>query len=376
MDDKMNHTTYGNPQSKRIHIDDVKANMVLATDVVTKNGMVLIAADAMLNNMNCSKLRSHGIEYVYVKNASINKNAVPINSQLYTKEIQMIPVTEKQEFIAFENDYKARVEEYEDIVREISDGKNVDMSELYKITDGMIQSLRFHGDVFTFVNYIREVDEYTFSHCINVSILCNIFGKWLGLDKEDLVELTVAGLLHDIGKTKTPDKILNKKSRLTENEFSIMKDHTLEGYRILATQEIPEVIKIAALMHHEKIDGSGYPLGVTGDKIQDIAKIVAICDIYDAMTADRVYRDKLCPFVVIREFETATFGELDAKYMLTFLQNIAYNYLGAWVKLSDEREAEVMFINRNNLSKPLVRTLIGEFIDLVENKEIFIKSLL
>jgi HD-GYP domain-containing protein (c-di-GMP phosphodiesterase class II) len=129
-------------------------------------------------------------------------------------------------------------------------------------------------------------------------------------------------------------------------------------------------------MHHEKMDGSGYPMGVKEEKIGNMAKIITICDIYDAMTANRVYRDRICPFEVIKTFETKVYGELDTKYLLLFLKNIAYTYIGHWVRLSDGTEAEVMFINGAQLSRPLVRTKDEKFIDLSVEKRLYIDSLI
>ena len=129
-------------------------------------------------------------------------------------------------------------------------------------------------------------------------------------------------------------------------------------------------------MHHEKIDGKGYPYGLLDLQIEPFAKIISICDIYDAMTSNRVYRGKHCPFEVIKTFETNSFGQLDTSYLLIFLKNIAYMYLGVKVLLSTKEEAEVVFINNNNLSRPIVRTASNEILDLSYKKDIYIHSLI
>lgn len=221
----------------------------------------------------------------------------------------------------------------------------------------------------TFIGFLKSYDEYTFSHSSNVALLCNLFASWLRLSDEETTYLTAAGFLHDIGKLKIPHSILNKQTRLTDKEYEIMKKHTILGYRILQTQNIPNEIKLGALMHHEKIDGTGYPLGVTHEKISKYARIIAICDIYDAMTSDRVYRGRICPFEVIKKFQISSYGELDTTYLLVFLKNIAYTYYGSWVKLNDGRSGEIVFINPTDLSRPMVR--VGEeIIDLHEREEL------
>jgi HD-GYP domain-containing protein (c-di-GMP phosphodiesterase class II) len=128
------------------------------------------------------------------------------------------------------------------------------------------------------------------------------------------------------------------------------------------------------LEHHEKINGHGYPSGIKGGKINHFARIVAIADIYDAMTSDRSYRDKICPFDVLKTFEHECYGELDTKYLLLFLQNIAYTYVGTWVELSNKQKAEVVFINTNHLATPIVR-VDNTFYDLTLRKDLSILRL-
>jgi HD-GYP domain-containing protein (c-di-GMP phosphodiesterase class II) len=291
-------------------------------------------------------------------------------------EHQRRPIIKRPEFIAFQNAVDSKTEEAKQCIRAISDGEIIDLQRMFTITDDIMDSLRFKNDILQFIGFIKESDEHTFYHCINVSLLCNLYGRWLSLPEDELVELTVSGLLHDIGKTLIPSEILNKNGKLTVEEFDVMKKHPVLGYRMLQNQgNIPESVKIGALMHHEKIDGSGYPMGVREAQIGKMAKIITICDIYDAMTANRVYRKKICPFEVIKMFETRVYGELDTKYLLIFLNNIAYTYIGSWVKLSNGVEAEVIFINGKQLSRPIVRTVDDEFIDLSMDKTISIDSL-
>ena len=363
---------------KKISINDIKPDMVLARDVVTSGGTVLLAKNTMLNNINYTKLIASGISYIYVISGSIDEKTASFTEKerhCPSLEEQRQPVTKQPEFIAFQEAIDEKTEEAKQCIMAISDGQNIDLQKMFTITDDIMGTLRCKNDIFTFIGFIKESDEHTFHHCVNVSLICNLYGRWLALPQSELVELTTAGMLHDIGKTKIPNEILNKKGKLTDEEFAVMKKHPVIGYRILQNQNIPESVKLGALMHHEKIDGSGYPMGAKGDQIGKIAKIITICDIYDAMTSNRVYRSKICPFSVIKTFETKVYGELDTQYLLIFLKNIAYTYIGSWVSLSDGVEAEVIFINSAQLSRPIVRTLDEQFIDLSKRKDITIDSL-
>jgi HD-GYP domain-containing protein (c-di-GMP phosphodiesterase class II) len=140
-------------------------------------------------------------------------------------------------------------------------------------------------------------------------------------------------------------------------------------------KHLPESVKLAALMHHEKLDGSGYPYGVKGSEISKYASIVTICDIYDAMISNRCYKEKLSPFHVIKTFEQGFYGYLHTEYLLVFLKNIAQTFLHSKVTLSDGREGVVVFINEKHLSRPIVQCG-SEFVDLIEQADLNVSLVL
>jgi putative nucleotidyltransferase with HDIG domain len=223
---------------------------------------------------------------------------------------------------------------------------------------------------------MREADEYTYTHSVNVSLLSMLIGKWLKLDYYSIKSLVSAGLLHDIGKGKISPDILNKPGALTDDEFEEIKKHPAYGYQI--AEKIPEVsddILKAILMHHEREDGSGYPLGLKSEQIHDFAKIVAVADVYDAMTSNRAYRTMICPFDVIESIEKDNFGTLDHRVVSVFLKNIASYYMGDFVKLSNGDIGEIVYINPFNISKPIIRAA-NSYIDLSNEKKLKILELI
>ena len=169
-------------------------------------------------------------------------------------------------------------------------------------------------ELFDALQVLKQTDVSTMAHSMNVSIIARLIGVWAGLDTEKLDEISMAGLLHDIGKFKIPDEILLKPGKLTKEEFEVIKKHTVYGYEILNNFKILESTKRAALLHHEKFDGSGYPFGYKSDKIDDISAIITISDVYDAMTSKRCYRDGMCPFDVIADFEYDGISKYHPKY--------------------------------------------------------------
>jgi putative nucleotidyltransferase with HDIG domain len=199
-------------------------------------------------------------------------------------------------------------------------------------------------------------------------------GKWLHFMPDDLEVITLCGLLHDIGKLMIPNKIITKPDRLTDEEFSTIKTHTIRGYNLLKTKQIDSRIKHAALMHHERCDGSGYPYGFFSDQIDHFAKLVAIADVYDAMTCSRVYRGPLCPFEVVNIFETEGLTKYDPKCIIIFLESIVQTYIHNRVRLNNNQEGEIIMINKLDLSRPVVK--VGdEFVDLSKKRNLFIESL-
>lgn len=364
--------------SIKLEIDQIKPGMVTSKDIITESGIILLSKNTVISSMNFNKLVENNIKSVFVKQADINitkRKSMPLNEPVKEEPQKLksdhiaVSVAQRELFKRFEEAYTEKVEITKNYIKAISEGEKVNLEELYELTDGIMNKLKCKSDVLTFIGFLKEHDEYTFSHSSNVALLCNLFASWIGLSEEEKVYLTTAGLLHDIGKMKIPHHILNKKGRLTDYEFEIIKKHTILGYRILQNQDIPNEIKLGALMHHERIDGSGYPLGVDMSKISKYAKIISICDIYDAMTADRIYRGRICPFEVIRKFEVSSYGELDTTYLLVFLKNIAYTYYGSWVRLNDGRTGEIVFINPKDLSRPMVR-INNDIVDLHEAEEL------
>ena len=362
-------------ENKKIDLENVRPGMVTAKEVVSQSGTVLLAKNVLISQATLKKLFESDVKEIVVKRVNINidklaqKKGMQDFNEGPAKPVVPVSVAERPDFREFEQEYDKKFEVAKDTLKAISDGAQIDLDELTEFTDGIINKLKCKSDILTFIGFLKSYDEYTFSHSSNVALLCNLFASWLRLSDEETTYLTAAGFLHDIGKLKIPHSILNKQTRLTDKEYEIMKKHTILGYRILQTQNIPNEIKLGALMHHEKIDGTGYPLGVTHEKISKYARIIAICDIYDAMTSDRVYRGRICPFEVIKKFQISSYGELDTTYLLVFLKNIAYTYYGSWVKLNEGRSGEIVFINPTDLSRPMVR--VGEeIIDLHEREEL------
>lgn len=355
-------------KTKIISISHVTPGMIAAQDIFTDVGQMLIGADTILDDRHLRKLNLYQI------------HDVPIKELLPEENVQSQPPTRRSKenqkrLKLFESSYSENSVSLKNQMLDISDGKHIDVTELFTISSDLLTTVKYKSNLFSFLNNLQSFDDYTYSHSINVSLISHTIGQWLGFSKDELMNISVAGLLHDIGKTKIDKSILNKKAPLTDEEFEIMQKHAEYGFKIIEKQDIAYNIKMAVLMHHERYDGTGYPLKAKNDQINDYAKIVAIADVYDALTSDRPYRSKFTPFYVIHRFEQEYLGHLDTKFLMIFLQNIAYCYLDNWCVLSTGEEGKIIFINKQVPSKPIVQ-VDNVILDLSQESNIYIEKVL
>lgn len=375
---------------KEYQTKDLLPGMVTAIPVRTKRGQLIINPNVELTRTLISRLEFYGIASVQItENKQVAtpmetpkdpayfpaKSPVsapsPVSDASYSQKLKSSP-----EFQRFQVDFTLRSQDLKNCFDAyLSDGGTVNKEELLSKTISLVSPKQTTLDVFDMLHNMRQVNDSTYAHSLNVAIISRIIGKWLHFSNEELDTLTLAGLLHDIGKTKIPDEVLNKDGKLTDEEFQMIRNHPKYGYDILKSQPLNSHIKKAALMHHKRCDGSGYPMGLTMEEIDDYALIIAIADVYDAMTAARSYRAPLCPFEVIAEFEKDGLQKYKPKYILTFLENIANAYQNNRVMLSDGTSARIVLLNHRRLSKPLVQLDDGACIDL-EKSPLYIKAII
>ncbi|MCT4604843.1 MAG: HD-GYP domain-containing protein [Marinisporobacter sp.] len=359
---------------KLIPTAQVEAGMILAKDIITDAGFTLATKDSVLNEKNLLRLNLYQIKMVSIKQIIPEEEGVT-DSSMQSAPIRRNKITKKASFQSFQSSYNEKIESLENHMMSISDGKSVNLTELYSINQDLQSTLDSKNDLFGFLHNLQATDNHTYTHSVNVSLLAHALGEWLGFDQAALKDLSIAGLLHDIGKTQIDHHILSKTGKLTSQEFEEIKKHPIYGFRLVEHQDIPHSIKMAILMHHERYDGSGYPLNAKNEQIHDYAKIVAIADIYDAMTSARSYRKKFCPFHVIRHLEKTGYGKLDTKFLLTFLNYIASCYIGNWCSLSTGEEAKIVFINKDMVSRPVVQ-IDGAIVDLKSEPELVIEEII
>lgn len=376
---------------KLIPTEFLVPGMTLEEDVVTEDNQVLAGRATILTDKVISKLESYKIEAVKISTETFRSAPAPVSEQPAADTTSAAPVPaapdlkkegysetikKSEEFQTFSTKLDEAVKAFAEQLSSMLDGDTqIDVDHLYARTMELIPENATTINVFDFIHNTRQHNDPIYAHSINVALIGNILGKWMDLSEKDLKILTVAGLLHDIGKSKIPESILNKPGKLSVSEFEIIKNHPIYGHNLLKKHKrLDKRILSATLQHHERCDGTGYPNGLKADAIDDFSKIIAIADVYDAMTASRDFRSSTCPFKVVAIFEQEGLGKYDTQFIMTFLERIVLTYMHNNVRLSDGRVGEVVMINKLTLSRPIVK--VGEtFVDLSTEKGLSIESI-
>ena len=299
---------------RRIPISRATLGMELAQDIYSRNNQVILNKHSILDAQKISKIMFYSIDTIIV----FEPEEETADDQSLVQQLKS-----SVEFREFSKNYDHAVSALQNTINAmITEGTEIDEDYLISEVDRMVGASGSKTNVFNMLHCIREYDEMTYMHSVNVSLIAGCFAKWLELGEESERMLTLAGLLHDIGKTVIPREIILKPDSLTAEEYKTVKTHTLRGYELLKDKNIDDRVKMAALQHHERADGSGYPFGKSGEQIENFAMIIAIADVYDAMTSERSYRTALPQDVVRSEIEKGKGAQFDPVFADIMLKMI------------------------------------------------------
>jgi len=343
-----------------LNVQELKNGMVIKKDVI-KSGKLLIKEGSIVT------------EELIVR---LNKAYFLENIEVDTSK-ELMPKSAKE----------VEIQKVEETFKEISTGLKEMFAKLDKTKENKVNDLRAFSEkiqkelnsteiVINTVVFKGSGEDSIYRHGVNVATLSALLGKWIGLEQSKINLLIYSALLHDFGMTKLEQKISEKPDILIEEKYKGTKQHAKIGYKYV--ESIPyldKAVSYGVLMHHEREDGSGYPLGITGEKIHYFAKIIAIADELDVMNSDEAYKNERGPFEVLEIIKEKSLNKLDYEYSKIFLEHLASYYMGEDVLLNTGEKAKILQVNTNNLSRPLILK-DGEFIDLSKNKHIYIKELI
>jgi len=345
--------------SIEIMVSDCTESDIIAEDVVNPNGLTVLVRGAVITDYIKKRLTEMGIEKVTVYNSMDNYDNF-VNNTSYQDCKQQ---------------YKETVLLIKNIIDGLLRGEQLQYNGIVNAANKILGLKNDKRNVINYLNKIRSADEYTYTHCVDVAFYSMLIGAWLNLPDEEINEVIQAGLLHDIGKVKIPNKILNKKGKLTTEEFNIIKKHTILGHEILSKMDdISDGVKNAVIFHHERMDGTGYPFGMSATFIDLYSKIVAIADVFDAMTSDRVYRKRKTPFDVFEMFKTVGVRIFDSTILNTFIKKISPYYIGANVMLNNGERGRIVYIPPRDVLSPIIE-IQSDYLDLSIQNNVEILSI-
>lgn len=386
--------------AKRILTSRATQNMIVADDVYTSDDKLVIPEGTVLTEDIIDSLKEYGVFAIRIKvdddgnnAAAENEKVTPAGDEALNEQRQEIKnsaeqehesflkqVKESKEFEVFHSAFVDSVDNLKNVFSKVvMHNEQIDGESILSDVENVVSKGRNSIHIFDMLQCMRGYDDVTYVHSVNVALLSNMIGRivYPDISDEELKVLTLAGLLHDIGKMMVPDNIIQKKGRLTLPEYNLVKTHVLFGNNILkGIDNLDPRIAEVAMRHHERCDGTGYPGGYKREQIEPFARIVAIADTYDAMTSDRAYRAAICPFDVIEMFEREGIVKYDVAFLLPFLEKAVQAYMNTDVRLSTNQIGKVIMINKNEFSKPVVQ--VGdEFYDLSkETNDIVIDKVL
>ncbi len=338
---------------KYMRTRQLKPGMIIDQVIKDRTGRNLVVQGSAVDEYIIDSLIKMGIMSVYIRDGEYDPDDPDkILSPKAAAKVQEL-----------RTDDRSKVRLTDSVKKRVSEGiqyvyNNTDSEELAQTTDSiadeLMSAITENDAIAIDISALKTSDEYTFKHSVDVATISMILAKQMNMSQKDIHDIGVTGLLHDIGKTKVPPEILNKPARLTDEEFDIMKKHSLFGYHMIKDRtEFNNSICLGVLQHHEKINGNGYPLGFDEHKICPYAKILAVADIYDALVTKRPYKEAFSQRDAVEMIMSMT-NELDITAMKAFLSSMILYPVDSIVQLSNGEKARVVKNSEYYILRPTV----------------------
>lgn len=357
---------------KTVWLKEAKAGEKLAQDVYTRSGMLLVAKGAVLNPGIISRLMREGYETVVVKDESSAEQPIPAAPGEKPAPVSGFTDREVLTDTQFE-ELKKNLAGAKHIAEEVTRGRPIPLDVAHEIVKDVYEQIADKKDLYFSLQTLRTKDNYTFEHSLGVCIIATSLFKNSALTRDQLFEVSISALLHDIGKTRISDEILKKPGPLSDEEFAIIKQHPVIGYQIVMKDIGNEDIGAGVLQHHEREDCTGYPRGICSPNIHRYAKIINISDTFDAIVSDRVYREGSTPIKAFEEINRCL-DKFDYSVYVNFIKQFSQFYIGSPITLNTGHKGYIAKIDIESPGRPLVR--VGEHIyDLNKLRGLFITDL-
>lgn len=361
----------------RVKASQLVPGCVLLRDIKGKTNRAIIPKNTVLTEEHITVIKKFLVDSVEVASKLAKGAAFTPEQVEEAKQVQHpVPEPQEEELPTFEVQYEQTVQAYKKMFENWKNGTPIDMPYVRK---QMIPLLKRMEDISSFVytlHHYATKRDYFYYHSVAVGILSAFLAKKMGYPSGEWLQIGLAGLLSDAGMSKVDHNLLSQTDPLSPEQMAELKKHPTYSYRMV--EQIPTIkqsVKLAILQHHERMDGSGYPLGLTSSKVHKFAKIIAVCDMYHAMTCERAYKQKQSPFLVIEELQKEQFSTLDPDVVASFVESMTHFSIGTKIRLSNNQLGEIVFIDTKHPTRPMVRMEDKDEIVSLQQTEMYIEEI-
>lgn len=348
----------------KLSLSNLPVNQKLARNIYDQDGKLLLAKGILLEPRHIQQLLKKGLEEVFLWDEIPAQPLAQYESRAARRPAEL-PAG-----------MGTAVEAFREFMYSLSRGHIITCNQVEETVDLIYPEIIESNNILNQIRLLRQKDEYTMKHSVSVSVIAVKLGEHMGLKEKSLRNLAKAALLHDIGKARVSLELINKPAKLTDQEFKEMQQHPVHGFKIAQEMKLPNLeVFTAILQHHERFDGNGYPFRVLGRKLHIFSRIIAVADVFDALTSDRPYRKAMPLFDALDEVINNSIGHLDPAITRRLGAYVLNVIPGELVRLNDGSTASIVMVNRDEPQRPMVRK-DNRFINLKEERELHIIDLL
>lgn len=359
------------------NLEELRIGSTIANDIFVNTKTPIIRKDTKVTREHIQVLSAFNIVKVPIALDNIfNKSEEELiklqEEKTSNEKIEPVPVLTTN----FEELYNEAVSNYHKEFISWESGMKVDVTKLRNIIMPLVERVSTERQALFHLNAYASVEKYNAHHSIAVGILSGAIANKLGYSKGQIIQMATAGLMADIGMSKVNRKIREKKTFLTESDFSEIKKHTIYSFQMIKDSPLlkPEM-KLAIFQHHERLDGSGYPKGEKLNSISIYSQIIAVSDVYHAMTSERIYRAKSSPFKVLEMIKEEEFGKYNFEVVNALISLVGAIPISTRVMLSTGEVGEIVFLHRDSPLRPMIRLVeTGQIIDLSAKRTMYIET--
>ncbi|WP_299511468.1 HD-GYP domain-containing protein [uncultured Rummeliibacillus sp.] len=364
-------------KTKLVKVSDLKLGSVIANDIKANTQYPIIYKNTKITREHLPVLKAFQISQVTIISSPLGSNKIE-NEDDGLIPIEQENIIDSASIMPFERKYIDVVNKIKKEFINWESGSKVNITKVRTYILPLIDLVLENRDKVFTLNEFSTSEDYIYHHSVAISLICAVIAQKMGYSKGDILQIAIAGAVADCGMAKINKKIREKTGPLTEYEFKEIQEHPYYSLQMINSITIlKQEMKIAVYQHHERLDGSGYPRGEKGSKISIFSHIIAVADVFHAMTCERIYQSKESPFKVLEMIRETEFGKFNIQVVQALMTCVTDLPLGSKVELSNGLEASIIFTNKTSPTRPVIKVVeSNEIIDLSKYRNIYIERLI